>query len=167
MAILDIGMGHLAVLNLYVSPMPPTKFQLNPTYSSGADVVLRLPRWPSWWPFWILEQNELSNFKSQCHPYASYQVWAQSDLPFGSRHGLKIFMMATTTAIMDVRTEQILAILNLYLLECLPSSFCSIQLIFWEEIFKMATMLAILDTETQGFYQASPWLIHTSDSQKA
>ena len=28
----------LAILNLHVATMPPTKFQLNPTYSSGGDV---------------------------------------------------------------------------------------------------------------------------------
>ena len=28
----------LAVLNLYVATMPPTKFQLNPTYGSEGDV---------------------------------------------------------------------------------------------------------------------------------
>ena len=29
----------LAILTLHVSPMPPTKFRLNPTYRSGGDVV--------------------------------------------------------------------------------------------------------------------------------
>ena len=29
----------LAILNLYVSPMPPIKFCLNPTYGLGGDVV--------------------------------------------------------------------------------------------------------------------------------
>ena len=28
----------LAILNLCVATMPPTKFQLNPTYGSGGDV---------------------------------------------------------------------------------------------------------------------------------
>ena len=28
----------LAILNLQVATMPPTKFQLNPTYGSGGDV---------------------------------------------------------------------------------------------------------------------------------
>ena len=30
--------GILAILNLYIATMPPTKFQLNPTYGSGGDV---------------------------------------------------------------------------------------------------------------------------------
>ena len=29
----------LAILNLYVTVMPPIKFQLNPTYGLGGDVV--------------------------------------------------------------------------------------------------------------------------------
>ena len=28
----------LAILNLHVATMPPSKFQLNPTYGSGGDV---------------------------------------------------------------------------------------------------------------------------------
>ena len=28
----------LAILNLHVATMPPTKFQFNPTYGSGGDV---------------------------------------------------------------------------------------------------------------------------------
>ena len=32
----------LAILNLYVAPVPPIKFRLNPTYSLGGDVVLRI-----------------------------------------------------------------------------------------------------------------------------
>ena len=34
----------LAILNLHVAPMPPTKFGLNPTKGSGA----RLLRWLPW-----------------------------------------------------------------------------------------------------------------------
>ena len=30
--------NDLAILNLHVATMPPTKFQLNPTYGSGGDV---------------------------------------------------------------------------------------------------------------------------------
>ena len=29
----------LTTLNLYVTPMPPNKFQLNPTYGLGGDAV--------------------------------------------------------------------------------------------------------------------------------
>ena len=37
--ILDIRMKiFLAILNLYVAPMPPIKFWLNPTYGLGGDL---------------------------------------------------------------------------------------------------------------------------------
>ena len=42
-AILEIGMEkNLRVLNFHVSRMSAVKFQLNPTYHSRTDVVLRL-----------------------------------------------------------------------------------------------------------------------------
>ena len=66
-------LGHrngtsLSILNLYAAQMPPIKFQLNPTYSLGGDVV------------WRSERNEFSNYKSPCGSNASHHVWAQSDL---------------------------------------------------------------------------------------
>ena len=54
-----------AVLNLHVSPMPPTKFQLNPTYSFEADFNSRFSRWPQLWPSLILERKKISNSKSR------------------------------------------------------------------------------------------------------
>ena len=35
---LKIGTEIFYILNLHVATMPPTKFQLNPTYDSGGDV---------------------------------------------------------------------------------------------------------------------------------
>ena len=46
--------------------------------------------------------ERFSNSESPCHPDASNQVSAQSDLPFGSRCGLKNFKMA----ILNIGTEQ-------------------------------------------------------------
>ena len=94
---------NLAVLNLHVSPMPSTKFQLNPTYRSRADVISRFSNWSPCRPSWTLEWNQFSNSKSPCHPNTSPKVWVQSDLPFGSRHGSKIFKMATLEAILDIK----------------------------------------------------------------
>ena len=76
------AMGHLgyrngknvAILNLNVSPMPPTKLQLNSTYRSGADVVSRFSRWHQW----ILERNKFSTSKSPCHLNANHglgSIW--------------------------------------------------------------------------------------------
>ena len=58
--------GGIVAAHLHVSPMLHTKFQLNTTYRSGADVVSRFSRWPPWQPSWILERN-ISNSKSPSH----------------------------------------------------------------------------------------------------
>ena len=49
--------------------------------------------------------ERFSNPESPCHPDASNQVSAQSDLPFGRRCGLKNFKMTAMTAILDIGTE--------------------------------------------------------------
>ena len=74
---------NLAILNLHVSQMPRTKFKLNPTYRSGADVVWRFSRLPLWRPSWIAERNDFSNSEFLCCSSASHQVSAQSNLRFG------------------------------------------------------------------------------------
>ena len=149
----------LAILNLYIAPMPPTRFWLNQSYGLGGDVVWRISswrpswiselndfghseslchcdashqvlaqsthglggdvlwrisRWPPWWPSWISEQNYLSNSESLCCCNASHHVLAQSHLQFGRRCRLKYFKMATMRAILEIGTEMISAMLNLY-----------------------------------------------------
>ena len=86
---------NLAILNLHVTPMPPTMFGLNPTYSLIADVVWRFSKWPSWRPSWILECNIYSNSESLCCSDVSHQVSAQSDLLCGSNYCLKIIVWPT------------------------------------------------------------------------
>ena len=55
----------------------------------------------------IVTECFFSNSESPCCLNASHQVFAQSDLPFWRRWGLKIFKMATLEAISDnMRTEQ-------------------------------------------------------------
>ena len=83
--------------------MPPTKFGLNLTNGSGADVV---SRWPPRWLSWIAEQKDLSDSESLCRSNASHQVSAQSNLRFGRRCRLKNSNMAAMKAIFDIRTEQ-------------------------------------------------------------
>ena len=89
-AILNIGMEpKLAILNLHVTPMPPSKVELNWTYHSGADMVWRFSKWPPLELSWISERNDFS----KCCSDASHQVSAQSNLQFG-RSCFKIFKMA-------------------------------------------------------------------------
>ena len=42
-----------AFLNLYVAPMLPINFRLNPTYGLAGDVIWRISRWPLWRPSWM------------------------------------------------------------------------------------------------------------------
>ena len=95
----------LAILNLYVAPMPPIKFQLNLTYGFGADVIWRISIWQPWRPSWISERNDFSNSESLCHCDASHQVSAHSDLQFGRRCRLKNFKMAAMAVIVDIRMK--------------------------------------------------------------
>ena len=60
----------------------------------GRRCHLKISRWPTWQPSWILEWNNFNNSKPSCGPNAIHQVWAQSDLGFQSRCGFKIFKMA-------------------------------------------------------------------------
>ena len=79
-----------AILNLHVTPMPPTQC-LNPTYRLVADVV---------WRSWISEHNNFTNSESLRCSDAAQQVTAQSDLQFGRRCGLN-----DMAAILDVGME--------------------------------------------------------------
>ena len=113
-------LGHrnrtiLAILNLYVTVMPPIKFWLYLTYCLVGDDLWRISRQPSWWPSWISEQNNFSNSESLCHCDASHQGLVQSDLWFGRRCCLKNFKM---------------------LPQCLPLSFSSTKLMVLEEMSK-------------------------------
>ena len=96
---------YLAVLNLHVSPMPPTKFQLNPIYRSGEDVFSRFSRWPLSRPSWISEWNDFSWYESLYCSDASHLVSIQSDLRFGRRCRLEIFKMAQMATILDIGME--------------------------------------------------------------
>ena len=78
-----IGM-ILAVFDLQVTPMLPTKIQVNWPFGSGEEAKNRFLRWrPSWTSDW----NEFSYFWSTSHPNASYQISRQ--LGFGFRRSKK------------------------------------------------------------------------------
>ena len=145
-------LANLAVLNLHVSLMSPTKFQPNPFYRFRADFVSRLLSRPPWWPSWLLERNRFSNSKTPCHPNASHQVCARSDLSFGSRHDLNNFKMATMGAILDIGTD----FSNSKFLLCSDASHqvsAQSNLQFRRrcllKIFKMAYMVGHLDIGTE------------------
>ena len=100
--------GHLnkmllAILNLHVAPLPPTKFQ---TSHLWVDQVWRFSRWPLWRPSWILKQILLAILNLYCAlmpPICSIKLSA-------------------VAAILDIRTE-ILAVLNLHVSPMPPTKF--------------------------------------------
>ena len=96
----------LAILNLHVAPMPPTKVWLIPTYHLGADVVWRFTWWPPWRPPWMSEQNDFGNPEFLCCSDASHQISAPSHLRFRRRCLLKNSKMTTLAAILKIATKR-------------------------------------------------------------
>ena len=71
----------LATFDLQVTPMLPTKFQVN-WPSSSEETKNKFSRW---WPSLISDRNDFHYFKSTSHPDASYQVSSQSAFWFRRR----------------------------------------------------------------------------------
>ena len=67
----------LAIFDLQVTPMLPSKFGVNWPFGSGEEVKNRFSRWRPWQPSWISDRNDFSYFLSTRHPDASYQVSSQ------------------------------------------------------------------------------------------
>ena len=145
--------GHLgylngkifAILNHYVTPMPPIKFRLNLTYGLG-DVVWRVAA------ILDIRMEQFSNSDSLCHCDVSHQVLGQSDLRFGRCH-LKNFKMAAISHLgyqSNFSNSESLC-------HCDASHQVSAQSDFWFgrrcrlKNFKMATMAAILDIGMEWF----------------
>ena len=85
-AILDFrSTRFLAIFDLQVTLMLPTKFGVNWSFGSGEEAKNRFSRWPPWRPSWISDPNNLSYFRSTSHPNASYQVSSQMAFQFRRR----------------------------------------------------------------------------------
>ena len=52
----------LAIFDLQVTPMLPTKFRVNSPFGSGKEVKNRFSRWQPWQPPWISNRNGFSYF---------------------------------------------------------------------------------------------------------
>ena len=78
-----------------------------------------------------IETEQFSNSESLCHPDASHQVLAQSDLPFGRRCGLKNFKNGGHLGYWNIK---ILAILNLHNTPMPLSSLSSVRLTVQEQM---------------------------------
>ena len=64
----------LAIFDLQVTPMLPSKFGVNWPFGSGEEAKNIFSRWR---PSWISDRNDFSYFWSTGHPDASYQVSSQ------------------------------------------------------------------------------------------
>ena len=67
----------LAIFDLQVTLMVPSKFWVNWPFGSGEEEKNRFSRWRPWRPSWISDRNDFSYFWSTSHPDASYQVSSQ------------------------------------------------------------------------------------------
>ena len=52
----------LAISDLQVTLMLPTKFRVNWPFGSGEEAKNRFSRWLSWWPSRISDRNDFSYF---------------------------------------------------------------------------------------------------------
>ena len=52
----------LAIFDLLVTPMPPTKFGVNWLLDLGVEAKNRFSRWWPWWPSWISDRHDFSYF---------------------------------------------------------------------------------------------------------
>ena len=93
----------LAIFDLHVTQMLPTKFRVNWPFSSGEEAKNRFSRWLPWRPSWFYDRHDFSYFLSTSHPDASYQVWSQLAFQFRRRSEKYIFEMAVMAAILDFR----------------------------------------------------------------
>ena len=58
----------LAILDLQVTLMLPSNFEVNWPFGSGDEAKNRFSRW---WPSWISDRHDFSYFLSTSHPDAS------------------------------------------------------------------------------------------------
>ena len=52
----------LAIFDLQVTPMLPSKFGVNWPFGSGEEVKNRFSRWPQWLPSWVSDRHDFSYF---------------------------------------------------------------------------------------------------------
>ena len=67
----------LAIFDLQVTLMLPSKFGVNWPFVSGEEAKNRFSRWRPWRPSLISDRHDFSYFWTTGHPDASYQVSSQ------------------------------------------------------------------------------------------
>ena len=86
-AILNQIRPILAIFDLQVSQMLPTKFRVKWPFGSGEETKNRFSRLPPWQPSWISDRNDFSYFWSTSHPMLPTKFWV--NWPFGSGEEVK------------------------------------------------------------------------------
>ena len=104
---------------LQVTPMLPTKFQVNWPFSSEEEGKNRFSRWP---PSWISDWNNFSYFNIFKLSRCFLPIFNQLALWF-RKINEKSFRMATMVAILDFRSKQFKLFLNLHVTLMLPTKF--------------------------------------------
>ena len=110
----------LAIFDLQVTLMLPTKFGVNWPFSSGDEVKNRFSRWQ---PSWISDQNDFSYFWSTSHPDALYQVWSQLGFSVQEKKRKIYFQDGGHGFHLGFPIRMILAIFNLQVTLMLPTKF--------------------------------------------
>ena len=83
---LDFPIGTiLAIFDLQVTMMLPSKFGVNCLLGLGEEAKNRFSRWLPLRPSWIFDQHDFSYFWSTSHHDASEQVWSQLAFRFRRR----------------------------------------------------------------------------------
>ena len=108
----------LTIFDLQVTPMLPTKFQVNWPLDSEEEAKNRISRWPPQWLSWILDRNDFYLFLIYKTPRCFlpcfesigrlFQKKQKVDFQDG-RHGSHLgFPIGTITAIFDLQATQML-----------------------------------------------------------
>ena len=108
----------LAIFDLQVTPMLPSKFGVNWPFGSGEEAKNRFSRWPPWWPSWIFDRHDFNYFfinkSPQCFLASlesiglSVQKKRKIDFQDGGHGGHLGFPIGTNLAIFDLQVTPML-----------------------------------------------------------
>ena len=91
----------LAFFDIHVTPILPSKFWVNWTFSSGEEVHNSFSRWQPWRPSCISDRNDFSYFWFNNYPDTSYQVSSLLAFLLGRWSSKQTVKMAAVAAMLD------------------------------------------------------------------
>ena len=139
-SVFPIGM-ILAIFDLQVTQMLPTKFRVNWPFCSGEEAKKRFWRWLPWRPSWISDRSDFSFCWSTSHLDTSNELWVKCPFssgekvqnrfsrwpPFGRRSENR-FSKWLPAAILDFQSEWFQIFFIYQLPRCFLPSFQSVGL---------------------------------------